>query len=340
MDRIYSIDFIKFFAILAVVIIHIFPLDGFTGYFIIDNIARFAVPFFFAASGYFFAQKMIQKDSSFFYLKSYVMKLTKIYFAWLIFYAIYDVLLILLKGNDIQGNLDKYFDKFTLLNLFYYGKGTSGYQLWFLTALIWSTIIVYLFIKFKKIGVLFVLSIVLNLLGLLGQAYTMFFELPVSTTRDALFFGLFYTTLGVVFAVNIHLKKLRKISGITYLGLAIICTVIQVMEGYLLDKVLDGSHGEYFFSTILVTAFLFFFALNNKKIGKGMWITKVGGNALGIYIIHVFFLDLINNVLKYLDIKQLLSENLIWNVFYTLLIFIISYYTYHSLQIVKKELKE
>jgi surface polysaccharide O-acyltransferase-like enzyme len=340
MERIYSIDFIKFFAILAVIIIHIFPLDGFTGYFMIDNIARFAVPFFFAASGYFFAQKMIQKDASFYYLKGYVKKLSKIYFVWLIFYAIYDVLLILLKGNDIQEDLNKYFDKFTLLNVFYYGKGTSGYQLWFLTALIWSTIIVYIFIRFKKISILFVLSIILNLIGLLGQAYTMFFDLPVSTTRDALFFGLFYTTLGVVFAVNIHFKKIRKITGITYLGLAIICTVIQVMEGYLLDKVLDGSHGEYFFSTILVTAFLFFFALNNKKVGKGMWITKVGGNALGIYIIHVFFLDLINNVLKYLDIKQLLSENFIWNVFYTLLIFFISYYTYQSLQIVKKELKE
>jgi peptidoglycan/LPS O-acetylase OafA/YrhL len=181
---------------------------------------------------------------------------------------------------------------------------------------------------------------VLNLFGLLGQAYTMFFELPISTTRDALFFGLFYTSLGVVFAVNLHLKKLRKISDLTYLGLAMICTFFQVMEGYLLDKVLDGSHGEYFFSTILVTAFLFFFALNNKKIGEGLWITKVGGNALGIYIIHVFFLDLINNVLKYLDIKQLFSEFLLWNIFYTVFIFIVSYYTYHFIQHIKSEIKE
>lgn len=340
MERIYSIDFIKFFAILAVVVLHIFPLDGFTGYFIIDNIARFAVPFFFAASGYFFAQKMIQKNASFIYLKSYVIKLMKIYFVWLIFYTIYDVLFVFLKGNEVQESLIKYFDKFTLLNLLYYGKGTSGYQLWFLTALIWSTVIIYVFFRMKKINLLFAISIVLNLLGLLGQAYTMFFDLPVSSTRDALFFGLFYTTLGVSFAVNKHFNKLRKISGITYLGLAIICSLIQVMEGYLLDKVLDGSHGEYFFSTILVTAFLFFFALNNKKIGKGLWITKVGGNALGIYIIHVFFLDLINNVLKYLDVKQLLTENFIWNVFYTIFIFIISYYTYHFLQQMKSEIKE
>jgi peptidoglycan/LPS O-acetylase OafA/YrhL len=128
MERIYSIDFIKFFAIFAVVVIHVFPLDGFTGYFIIDNIARFAVPFFFAASRYFFAQKMLQKNASFSYLKKYVIKLVKIYLVWLIFYALYDVLVIFLKGNEIQENINQYFDKFTLLNLLYYGKGTSGYQ--------------------------------------------------------------------------------------------------------------------------------------------------------------------------------------------------------------------
>ncbi|MCM3719361.1 acyltransferase [Fictibacillus phosphorivorans] len=340
MERIYSIDFIKFFAITAVVIIHIFPLDGFTGYFIIDNIARFAVPFFFAASGYFFAQKMIQKDAAFLYLKTYVIKLMKIYIVWLIFYAIYDVLIILLKGNHIQRNLIKYFDEFTFANVLYYGKGTSGYQLWFLTALIWCTIILYIFIRYNRVTLLFILSLLFNVLGVFGQAYINFFEFPFSNTRDALFFGLFYTTLGAIFAFNVHLKKIRKISGFTYLFLALIYIVIQVMEGYLLDKVLDGSHGEYYFSTILVTAFLFYFALNHKKIGKGIWITKVGGNALGIYIIHVFFLDLINNLLKYLDIKQMLSENLFWNIFYTILIFILSYYTYQSLQIVKKEMKD
>jgi surface polysaccharide O-acyltransferase-like enzyme len=340
MERIYSIDFIKCFAIFAVVVLHIFPLDGFTGYFIIDNIARFAVPFFFAASGYFFAQKMIQKEASIAYLKRYVIKLSKLYFVWLIFYTFYDVFLIILKETKVKESLIKYFDQFTLLNLFYYGKGTSGYQLWFLTALIWSAIIVYFFCRIGKVNLLFAVSLILNVIGLFGQAYTMFFEMPINNTRDALFFGLFYTTLGVVFAVNTKFKKLRKISGITYLGLAMICTLIQVMEGYLLDKVLNGSHGEYFLSTILVTAFLFFFALNNKHVGKGLWITKVGGNALGIYIIHVFFLDLINNVLAYADLKQVLSENLIWNVFYTLFIFTISYYTYHFLQQIKSELKE
>ncbi|MFG6495098.1 acyltransferase [Fictibacillus sp. UD] len=339
MDRIYSIDYIKFFAIFAVVVIHVFPLDGFTGYFIIDNAARFAVPFFFAASGYFFAQKIKHEEASFHYFKSYIIKLVKLYLVWLIFYTSYDVLLVLLEGGAVQEKLRSYFEQFTLLNLIYYGKGTSGYQLWFLTALIWSTIVIYIFFKFKQITVLFLISFGLNLLGLLGQAYTMFNKFPINSTRDAMFFGLFYTTLGIMFSLNSKFSGLKKISGRTFLGLALIGVVIQAMEGYLLDKVLSGSHGEYFFSTILLTAFLFLFALHYKSLGKGLYITKIGANALGIYIIHVFFLDLFNKFIKFLDLERL-SENFIWNLCYTLFIFTISYFTYDILQKIKRSIKQ
>ncbi|MET3728483.1 surface polysaccharide O-acyltransferase-like enzyme [Fictibacillus halophilus] len=339
MERIYSIDYIKFFAIFAVVVIHVFPLDGFAGYFIIDNAARFAVPFFFAASGYFFAQKMKHEDVPFLYFKSYCIKLIKLYFVWLIFYTSYDVVLILQDRVHIEEKLRAYFKQFTLLNLLYYGKGTSGYQLWFLTALIWSTFAVYIFFRFKQITVLFMISFCLNLIGLLGQAYTMFVKLPINSTRDAMFFGLFYTTLGALFALNSRLSGLNKVSGQTFLGLALIGVVVQAMEGYILDKVLSGSHGEYFFSTILLTAFLFLFALNYKSLGKGLYVTKVGANALGIYIIHVFLLDVFNKFIKFVNLDHI-SENFFWNLCYTLFIFISSYFTYDYLQKIKRNIKQ
>ncbi len=339
MNRIYSIDYIKFFAIFAVVVIHVFPLDGFTGYFIIDNVARFAVPFFFTASGYFFAQKMKHKNAQFLYFKNYILKLVKLYFVWLLFYTSYDVLLILYNGENVLEKLNAYFEQFTLLNLLYYGKGTSGYQLWFLTALIWSTIFVYIFYRFKKITVLLLISLCLNLIGLLGQAYTMFIKFPINSTRDAMFLGLFYTTLGVLFAINSRLSGLNKLSGRTFLGLAFIGAAVQAMEGYLLDKVLSGSHGEYFFSTIFLTAFLFLFALNYKSLGKGLYVTKVGANALGIYIIHVFLLDVLNKFIKYINLERM-SENFIWNLCYTLFIFTVSYFTYDFLQKTKRNIKQ
>lgn len=86
MERNYAIDFIKFFAILAVVIIHTFPSDHQLGYFIFDNFSRFAVPFFFASSGYLFGLKVINNPKSVVYFKRYLMKILKIYVCWLMFY--------------------------------------------------------------------------------------------------------------------------------------------------------------------------------------------------------------------------------------------------------------
>ncbi|MDQ0861570.1 acyltransferase family protein [Bacillus sp. V2I10] len=97
MERNYAIDFIKFFAIFAVVVIHTFPLDSQIGLFILDNLSRFAVPFFFVASGYLFGIKILNTRESVVYFKRYVIKIVKIYVCWLIFYTIYDVLVIYLS---------------------------------------------------------------------------------------------------------------------------------------------------------------------------------------------------------------------------------------------------
>lgn len=335
MERNYAIDFIKFFAIFAVVVIHTFPLDSQIGLFILDNLSRFAVPFFFVASGYLFGKKVINAAESVLYFKKYVIKIFKLYACWLFFYTFYDVIIIYQNGSDIQQELVKYFDEFTILNLLYYGKGTSGYQLWFLTSLIWSIIILFIFFRLKKINVLLTISLILNLIGLFGQSYSVFHKISINT-RDALFFGLFYTTLGFSFAFNLQFIKFRKINVNIYLFF--IFSLLQVMEGYILDKILPGRHGEYFISTIFLTVFLFAFALNNKHFGKGLFITKIGGNALGIYIIHVFFIKLVEMTLNILDMKSI-SSNLVWNQLYMLFIFIISYIAYSFLQYLKQTLR-
>ncbi|MDQ0218776.1 acyltransferase [Peribacillus cavernae] len=334
MERNYAIDFIKFFAIFAVVVIHTIPKDSLIGLFVLDNFSRFAVPFFFVASGYLFGLKIIDNKESLAYFKKYVIKILKIYVCWLVFYTIYDVLIIYKNGSGVQRELMKYFDEFTLLNLLYYGEGTSGYHLWFLTSLIWSIITLYVFFRIKKINILFIVSLVLNLIGLFGQSYSMFYKLPISSTRDTLFFGLFYTALGFFFAFNLKWNKPRQINNKTYLYLFFFFSLLQVMEGYILDKVFSGSHGEYFLSTIFLTAFLFFFALNNKLLGKGLLITKIGGDALGIYIVHVFFIDIVDLTLNSLGLN-FISENLLWKLFETLIVFIISYIAYSFLQYLK-----
>ncbi|MGG4490853.1 acyltransferase [Metabacillus idriensis] len=338
MERNYAIDFIKFFAIFAVVVIHTFPLDSRIEWFVLDNLSRFAVPFFFVASGYLFGNKIINTRESVLYFRRYVIKIVKIYVCWLIFYTIYDVLVIYLGDSDVLQELMKYFDEFTLLNLLYYGKGTSGYQLWFLTSLIWSIIILFIAYRLKKINVLLTLSFILNIIGLFGQSYSMFFNLPISS-RDAIFLGLFYTTLGCFFALHSQMIKSLKINAAAFFYLFLVFSFLQVMEGYTLEKGLSGSHGEYFISTIFLTVFLFSFALNNSQLGKGMLITKIGSNALGIYIIHVFFIKVMDMLVTILRLKSM-TENSIWPQLYSLFIFVISYLAYNGIQSIKLTIRE
>jgi surface polysaccharide O-acyltransferase-like enzyme len=336
MERNYAIDFIKFFAILAVVIIHTFPSDHQLGFFIIDNFSRFAVPFFFAASGYLFGLKVINNPKSSVYFKGYLIKILKIYVSWLMFYIFYDVLRIFMGDGNDKHELSKYFEGLTALNLIYYGQGTSGYQLWFVISLAWSIAVLYLFFRLKKITLLLILGLCLNIIGLFGQSYSIFFEIPV-ITRDAIFIGLFYTTVGFWFAFALPFQQSRKLNKKTYFYLFCFFSAIQAYEGYWLERVLSAKHGEYFLSTIFLTVFLFLFTFNNQQLGKGLLITKIGGNALGIYAIHVSFIDIVDILLNTLGLKHV-SHNLMWNMIDAFLVFTLSYITYHFIQYIKTRL--
>ncbi|WP_419880847.1 acyltransferase [Peribacillus sp. B-H-3] len=333
--RNYAIDYIKFYSIFAVVVIHTFPLDHLAGFYMLDALSRFAVPFFFMSSGYLFGRKITRSKSTETYFIKYLMKLLSIYALWFLFYCIYDISVLFMThhGAEATDDILHYLDDFALLDLLYYGKGTSGYQLWFLPALVWSIFILYIFFRLKKIHLLILASLILNLAGLLGQSYTMFYKMPIPT-RDALFFGLFYSTLG--FFIASHKDKInKKRMAIKIYVLLFSCfAVLQVIEAYLLDRKLSGSHGEYFISTIFLTASLFIFVLQYNQHGKNLFVTKIGADSLGIYVIHVFFLNLVNLYLQTAGLKM--SENFIWSLFETLFVFFISFYVYRMLQSAKK----
>jgi surface polysaccharide O-acyltransferase-like enzyme len=335
MQRNYAIDFIKFFAILAVVIIHTFPNNDQLGYFVLDNLSRFAVPFFFVASGYLFSLKVSDNPQSFAYFKKYVIKILKIYVSWLIFYLVYDVITILLTHGDVKAELSKYKENLTALNLLYYGQGTSGYQLWFVISLVWSIVILYLFYRLKRVRLLLVIAFCLNLLGLFGQSYSVFDELPVSTTRAALYISLFYTVMGFWLA-SVH--TWRKYDARIYFYLFCTFTILQILEGFWLQKGLDSKHGEYFFSTIFLTLFLFLYALSNPNLGKGLLVTKIGGNSLGIYAIHIFFIDMVDLLFQSIGLEKS-THNLLLNLLDTFLVFVLSYAFYKLLQSAKHMFK-
>ncbi|MEC5425945.1 acyltransferase [Virgibacillus sp. C22-A2] len=230
MERNYSLDFIKFFAILAVVAIHtgtvrgvqIGGIHGDDVDFVIDTLARFAVPFFFVASGYLLVQRMkeiAQKHPretmkpQLDYFRKYTIKLVKLWFAWFVFYFLFDLSIKFIETEKtapaLQTMIIDYAANIFTFDLIYYGAGHSQYHLWFLLALIWSVIILFIFMKLKLLPYLVIISLGLNIFGLFGQSYSSFYEVTVNT-RDALFFGLFYTSLGGI--MGAYAQKIREIA--------------------------------------------------------------------------------------------------------------------------------
>ncbi|WP_226678092.1 acyltransferase family protein [Mesobacillus jeotgali] len=142
---------------------------------------------------------------------------------------------------------------------------------------------------------------------------------------------LFYTVMGFWLA-SVH--TWRKYNARTYFYFFCFFTILQVLEGLWLQKELGSKHGEYFFSTIFLTLFLFLYALSNPNLGKGFMITRIGGNSLGIYTIHIFFIDIIDIFFRRIGLEQS-THNLLQNLVDAFLVFTLSYVAYQQLQKMK-----
>jgi len=351
MGREYSLDYLKFFAMFFVVCIHTHPfketdslwVDGNIINFIIDTFARFAVPFFFITSGYLFTKKITNVANPPQYYKRYISKLLKLYISWSFFYLLYDIVTISLesgiKNIPVGKSLSDYFlSVWSLKAILYYSVGggiPSGYQMWYLIALVWSITLLYLFSKINKINLLLIISLILNLVGLFGQSYSSFFELPIKT-RDALFYGLIYTSLGAFFALNFDTIRSRlKFSSKVYFFLFVTFSILQLLERYYTNQILGGNSGDYFVATLFLTSFLFLFCLNSPTLGKNSLITKIGKDSVGVYVTHLFFLVSINKIINFLDVEAIMNT-IAFQILLTPVVFLVSYFAYTSLLSVKK----
>ncbi|WP_404455715.1 acyltransferase [Virgibacillus necropolis] len=361
MERNYSIDFVKFFAIFFVVAIHtgtvsnvqLGNVDGEFVDFLIDIVARFAVPFFFITSGYLFMHKMnsIQngEDVNVFkkqlsYLKRYTVKLVKLYIAWFIFYFIFELLVKFIEtekmGEALSSMTSGFISQFDILDIIYYGTDSPQYHLWFLLALIYSIIIIFIFMKLRLLKVLFVVSLGFHLYGMFGQSYSWIYEIPYDTS-DALFFGLFYSSLGAIFAKYNELFNVLacKIFNIEYIGFLFVLSVAQIAEAFINIQLLGGQNQNYFISTIPLSILIFLFIIKYPAIGKNSFVSKIGANAVGIYVSHVFVIKAIRMFMEQFGLTAV-TEQIIWQILFTPAVFIIAYFFYSGLKIQKLKCKE
>lgn len=305
-ERNNAIDFIKCYAGFSVVCLHTAPFlnstfsSGKYVFFIIDTLARFAVPFFFIVSGFLFVKKIIiNKDNSSAYFFKYSKRIAKLYFGWTLFYFLYYMLRALFESYLTHTPFSSpYIPEWSTIpilkliaHIFYLGY--TGIHLWYLIALLWSMPLLFIFIKYQKLNTLLVISLILHIIGLLGNSYQGIMHLHIPT-RNAMFFGLFYCTLGGFFAYYERLiqQKISEVEGSTFGWLFWLFCVIQLLERSILVNYFHGTiNDEFFITTIPLSICIFFWAISKEGKFNKSSITVIGEKSLDIYVIHLFFLS-------------------------------------------------
>jgi surface polysaccharide O-acyltransferase-like enzyme len=332
-----SIDFIKSLAVIGVVSGHAVimedetlfcafasPSDGIWHFFVFlySQVIRFAVPFFFVISGYLWGQKSrkgVILDAN----SPVVIKRAKrIFFvavAWSLIYLFpFDQVFQMFSTGLIAPVKIAYWRLLGLLNnpLRLATEG-SKVHLWYLLSLLWAIGITSLLAGRKLYRLLIVFSIILFVIGALGKPYastTFGFYTDFDTRNGPFFSTVFFVTGYFISFARPNTSWAVKGGAIFLLGF-----VVHLTELYLLWSTYHISlRQDYVFGTYLMGLGAAMVALSRGFSLKNDWlIANIGVFALGIYAIHLVFVDLLK------PIGQVFSGP-VWSVAYVVSVIVLS----------------
>ncbi len=210
-----GIDVMKFAAAFLVTAIHI-PLfqdvDFLFSYYFTETLCRVAVPFFFACAGYFLAKKWEDGEA----IKRYVWRLLQLYGIWTLLYL--PQILYQYRQNGLGAG--------KILREFLYRFVVTGSytQFWYFPALLIAVCVLYLLKGKCQIADRFLIPLIciLYVFGVFGNSYYGFligkdswaaaiyenFFAVFETTRNGIFFGLFYVYMGTLVRKRLSQRRL------------------------------------------------------------------------------------------------------------------------------------
>ena len=323
MSRIESVDVAKLIAVTAVIAIHTKPfygsasLDGKYLSILLDQLARFAVPFFFIISGFFWGVKVNKSGAITSTSVAMAKRIFYLFIFWCIVYALpYNLNLIAEFGflgavKDAYGNLIKLTDEPVALLM----QGTKDH-LWFLIALLFSLGISAFFVERKRYKTLFIVSAALYAIGLVCKAYV---DTPLGihvnfNTRNGPFFGTIFFVSGYALSnVKPHPDWFAK-----GMALLVIGSLIHFSEVYFLWRTYGTSpYQDYVIGTYFMGVGAAMAALSNNAILKNKVLSEIGKFTLGIYAVHLIFVDNLHPIGE-------LTHSPLWAIGYVILVLLLS----------------
>ncbi len=294
-----SIDIFRLVSAILVVSIHTVPLvevNHNISYIITYIIPRIAVPFFFCVSGYYYVKKLKNSDDVKNILINTLKKLLVVYIIWSIIYFAKDFIIILKNNDSIYNFIIK-----CIKNFFIYG---SYIQLWYFPALMYSLIIITIFIKRNHVKILFIISIILYIIGCLGCSwYVIGNYIPLINKlingqqfiviRRIFLTGLPFTVLG--YFINSTEQKFNIKNRRNLLILSILLFIIEN------TLVIHLNLQKNVVISLSLYVFLYFIMINlltnpmnyNEKISNFAYYSR--GIANFTYYVHPLFIGILDN---------------------------------------------
>ena len=231
-----SIDIFRYVCALMVVAIHAHPfceLGVNADFFFSTLLPRIAVPFFFAASGYFYIKKLESGTERCF--SRYLKRIITTYALWIVIYFIFTFC----KGGY---SALKWFAVSSVYNFFVKG---SYYHFWFFPALIISVCLITVFYKMNLKKLLLPVSMLLYIIGCIGCAYHKI-GVQIPLLRD-LYESEYFTIIRRIFMmgfpffacgklIDILEKKLNKSGKAKIFAFVAVTVVIWLAEIFAVQK--------------------------------------------------------------------------------------------------------
>ena len=307
LNRIQSVDIFRLLAIIAVISLHTLPFVSINYNWkisvFINQAARFAVPFFFVITGYFWGVKIRRGENP---ILSAVKSSRRISLALLFWCVIYLVSFgSLVSSFSELGFIGPVKDTYrhivslTQDPLTLAFRGTQGH-LWFLISIIISITISSFFIYKKWIKRLILISIVLYVFGVFSKSYI---DTPLGIDLD---FnsrnGPFFSTL--LFVTGYLLSGFKTNTKWLFYGciIFILGSISHFSEIIILAKLYGTSLSQdYVFGILLIGVGIAVASLSNHPLLQSNFLGKSGQMTLGIYAYHVIFVSLLSEIDKNTD---------------------------------------
>ncbi len=283
-----GVDLVKFLCALLVVTIHANPfadVQSYLAYGLENYLARLAVPFFFISGGYFCFRKTCLEAFDPRPAWSYAKKMLGLYLIWSALYLLPELPRLLWNGQLLPALAAVLF--------------SGHHQLWYLHATVVAVgLLAFALRKGVKLEAVLLFGGGAYIIGLLGDSYFglirplgqipvlnalgMLYKTVFATTRNGLFEGLLFVTIGALFAYKPIRMKLS--TGILGLVVSLGLMLVEAFAVYWFQWAID--HNMYLF--LVPASFFLFYLVTRLKIPAWPWLKACRSYSSLIYFTHMW----------------------------------------------------